>query len=204
VDVVRQVFQDHQYAVGFNQNVSDRVKRRYQEILAQGQTPIIVDAGANIGAASVWFAEHYPKAQIIGIEPEPGNFAILQKNASLRSNITAVQAAIGARQGFATVDLSGLGWAATTKRSDSGIPIITMAQAFQGGVPFIAKVDIEGFESDLFRENTEWLAETFVVFIEPHDWLFPQKNTSRTFQAAMGTQDYEIYLNGEILTYVRR
>jgi len=79
-----------------------------------------------------------------------------------------------------------------------------MAEAFGMGVPFIAKIDIEGFESDLFSANTQWLADTFVVFIEPHDWLLPGKCTSRSFQAAMGEEDYEIYLSGEILTYIRR
>jgi hypothetical protein len=71
----------------------------------------------------------------------------------------------------------GLGWAAKTERSSAGVQIMTMAEAFEGGVPFIAKVDIKGFEGDLFSANTEWLKESFVVFIEPHDWLLPDQGT---------------------------
>src|SRR5690349_9066138 len=40
----------------------------------------IIDAGANIGLASVFFANKFPQAQIIAIEPELENFALLQKN----------------------------------------------------------------------------------------------------------------------------
>src|SRR5215475_12556495 len=40
----------------------------------------IVDAGANIGMASIYFARRYPGAKIFAIEPETSNFAILLKN----------------------------------------------------------------------------------------------------------------------------
>jgi len=201
---IRQTFKDRQYRIDFNAQCLARIQRRYESILANGATPIIVDAGANIGAASIWFSIHFPKATIIGIEPEPGNFSVFQKNAGLVPNVKAVRAAIGAQAGFVKVVNDGLGWAARTERSCDGTRIMTMAEAFGMGVPFIAKIDIEGFESDLFSANTQWLADTFVVFIEPHDWLLPGKCTSRSFQAAMGKEDYEIYLSGEILTYVRR
>src|SRR5579871_1852566 len=201
---VRQTFKDRQYRVDFNRQCAERVGRRYTDILAAGDTPLIVDAGANIGAASMWFAMHFPKATVVGIEPEPGNFAVFQKNAELAPNIRAINAAIGAQPGFVRVVNDGLGWAAQTCRSSTGVRIMTMAEAFEGGRPFIAKVDIEGFEGDLFSSNTEWLAETFVVFIEPHDWLLPDQGSSRSFQAAMGREDYEIYISGEVLTYVRR
>jgi hypothetical protein len=41
----------------------------------------IVDAGANIGLASIFFANKYPDAKIIAIEPEKENFLLLKRNA---------------------------------------------------------------------------------------------------------------------------
>ena len=40
---------------------------------------VIVDAGANCGISPVYFALRVPNAKIIALEPEPSNFAILQK-----------------------------------------------------------------------------------------------------------------------------
>lgn len=69
--------------------------------------------------------------------------------------------------------------------------------------PFIAKIDNEGFESDLFSCNTGWLAETFVVHIERHDSMLPGKGTSLTFQKAIAQYALELFIAGEIITYVR-
>lgn len=204
VAVIRQIFRDRQYRVDFNESCAARIQRRYDEIIARGETPVIVDAGANIGAASIWFSEHYPKARIVAVEPEPGNFNILAMNIASKPNVKSVLAAIGSEAGFAKVKTSDLAWAARTERNSDGVRVITMAEAFGDGVPFMVKVDIEGFESDLFASNTEWLKDASVVFIEPHDWLFPDQGTTRSFQAAMGSEDYEIHLSGEILTYIRR
>jgi FkbM family methyltransferase len=204
IDAVRQVYGERQYDVGFNEPVAKRIERRYFEILAAKKTPIIVDAGANIGAASLWFAGKYDRAIIVSVEPENGNFGVLVKNASLCDRIRPVHAAIGSTRGFVRVDAGQLGWSSRTTRADQGVPIITMEDAFIEGEPFIAKVDIEGFEADLFSDNTDWIAKTFVVFIEPHDWMMPERGTSRSFQAAMGREDFEIYLAGEMLTYIRR
>jgi len=208
VETVRQIFAKHQYEIGFNTAVIERVNRRYSEILEKGKVPIIVDAGANIGAASLWFAKKYNAAHIVAIEPDIENFTVLTKNAALCDRIKPFNVAIGSVSGFVEVKTTARhGWGSRTARASDGVSIMTMHQAFdtiQNGVPFIAKVDIEGFEGDLFSQNTEWLAETYVVFIEPHDWMMPGQNTSKSFQAAMGREDYEIYIEGDQLTYVRR
>src|SRR5271166_1471460 len=41
---------------------------------------VIVDAGANIGMASIYFAHKYPEAKIIAIEAEGSNFDMLTRN----------------------------------------------------------------------------------------------------------------------------
>lgn len=65
------------------------------------------------------------------------------------------------------------------------------------GVPFIAKIDVEGFEKDLFSNNTEWLADVFVVHIEPRDWMLPGAGSSFTFQRALAAYAFEIFITGD-------
>lgn len=55
---------------------------------------VIVDAGANVGLTSVFYANAYRGAKIIAVEPEPSNFALLKKNVAPYPNIVAVQAAL--------------------------------------------------------------------------------------------------------------
>lgn len=51
---------------------------------------IIVDAGANIGLVSVFYASKYPGARVIAVEPEGSNYEMLTKNAAPYPNITTV------------------------------------------------------------------------------------------------------------------
>jgi hypothetical protein len=44
------------------------------------QPRVILDAGANIGLTSVYFAKKYPHARIVAIEPEASNFDVLTRN----------------------------------------------------------------------------------------------------------------------------
>ncbi|GHJ44209.1 hypothetical protein Cs7R123_15510 [Catellatospora sp. TT07R-123] len=62
----------------------------YREIFVEGSylregfptTPLktIVDVGANIGLASIFFKQHHPDALVVAIEPGPDTFQALQEN----------------------------------------------------------------------------------------------------------------------------
>jgi FkbM family methyltransferase len=203
IKVLRQVFKDRSFEISCAP-INERILHRYTEIIATGKTPVIVDAGAHIGAASRWLKAQYPQAHIIAVEPDSNNFEMLRKNAH---GIEIVHAAIGSAPGRATVTNNGWGgWATQTTRSDDGIRILTVQEAIQmvpNGSLFQVKVDIEGFESDLFSQNLDWLDEAFVVYIEPHDWMLPGRHSSKNFQKAFAERDFELLLNDEHLIYVR-
>ena len=202
---LRQIFHGEEYLVPVPE-VEQALLAAHDAILADGAVPVIVDAGANIGAAALWLRTQYRDAHIVAIEPDPGAFALLRKNTERDSRLTAIEAAIGAEPGHVRMFSEGDSWATQTERSDNGTRIVTMGEAFgcvANGRPFIAKIDIEGFESDLFAKNLEWLDSVRAVFVEPHDWRFPGKHTSRSFQRAMGIRDFDLFLVGENLLYVR-
>jgi len=58
---------------------------------------------------------------------------------------------------------------------------ILASDRYQSCVPFIVKIDIEGFEDNLFSENVDWVDRLRLVVIELHDRLFPGEGRSRTF-----------------------
>jgi FkbM family methyltransferase len=59
----------------------------------------IVDLGSNIGLSILYFRLRFPDATIIGVEPDPAAFALLERNAK---GATLHHAAVGDRDGSAT------------------------------------------------------------------------------------------------------
>ena len=206
IEVVRQVFIERQYDV-WVEAMKSRIQRACEAILAEGAVPVIVDAGANIGASALWFSELYPAARVVAIEPDPGNAAMLRRNVAGRDAVTVVEAALGGEPGRVSLLPSDEAWSVRTERSDHGCPVVTVAEAVAkvpGGRPFIVKLDIEGFEHDVFAGNVDWLDEAFVVFVEPHDWMLPGTGTSRAFQREFGRRDFEMLLLYDQICYIRQ
>jgi FkbM family methyltransferase len=202
----KQVFAGREYDLRVVRRASSRVAERYRAILDAGRVPVIIDAGANVGAASLWFARTFPDARVVAVEPDPENARILRLNVAGESRISVLEAAIAGEPGRVSLAGNGMSWAVQTVRSDNGeLPAVTMAESVgsvQNGELFIAKIDIEGFESDLFAGDQDWIDRATVIIVEPHDWLFPGRATSKTFQSAMGKRNFELFISGENLVYV--
>ena len=179
------------------------VAQAYDRAVERGRTPVIIDAGANIGAASVWFSTAFPAAKIFAVEPDPANAHLCRLNTKGR-NVEVIEAAIGARPGSVSLVPADASWGTQTVRGGD-VPIVTMASLLERAPNadfLIAKIDIEGFESDLFAEETGWLDQVTAVIIEPHDWMLPGQGSSRAFRAAIGPE-FDMLLSGENLIFVR-
>lgn len=206
LSVLREVFGEKAYDLSRHPHVADRLDRRYRSILASGRRPVVVDCGANIGAATVALAEAWPRAAFVAIEPDPGNAAMARRNLVGTPNNIVLEAAIGSVPGHATLSSAGYAWDVQTTRAQAGVPIITIAQALAKvpeGDPFACKIDIEGFEEDLFARNTDWIDQFAIIMVEPHDWLLPGRRTSRHLQRAMGMRNFEMIVQGHSIFYVK-
>lgn len=203
--VFRQVFAHREYDLGrFPQH--GRVLAAIERALAEGRAPVIVDGGANVGAASLYFARAYPQATVVAIEPDPDNAESCERNTAGCGNVKVLRAALGAEPGAVELfNPAGEAWAVQTSRSSGGsTEVVTIDQAVGDGAPVIVKIDIEGFEADLFSSNTGWIDRAAAVIVEPHDWLFPDAASSRALQRAMGERDFDMVISGENLVYFRR
>lgn len=205
--VIDQVFRQHQYA--FDQWPSTpEILALIERRAAQGRKPLIIDAGANIGASAVYFAMKIPSARIVAIEPAADNFAVLERNTQgLDAELHL--AALGAAGRVRPVD-PGLGaWGYRTERAQDeagSVPVLSINRIYAAhsgdAFPLMVKVDIEGDEKGLFAHDTEWVAQTPVIFVEPHDWMLPKQGTVRNFLALMAAQDRDILLQNENIVAV--
>jgi FkbM family methyltransferase len=210
MEVLREVFVRKQYDIS-NFAQFPRIANAYQSIINESKHPMIIDAGANIGAASIWFSRLFPESRIVAVEPDPRNAEICRRNCEPFANVAIVEAALGSEAGTATVRQSALteqSWALQTERGGPGaIPMVTVQEllekAPQPNRLFIAKIDIEGFEKDLFRSNLQWMSEASVILIELHDWMMPGNYSSLPFQKAMLSIDSEILILGQTLVFIR-
>lgn len=208
LSVLREVFGERAYDMARHPHVAARLDQRYRAILATGRRPVVLDCGANIGAATIAFAETWPRAAFVAIEPDPGNAAMARRNLVGTPNHLLLEAAIGSVPGHAALsnDGDGFAWGVRTTRAQAGVPIVTIDQALAyvpDGEPFACKIDIEGFEEDLFARDTGWIDRFEIIMVEPHDWLLPGRRSSRHLQRAMAERGMEMIVQGHSIFYLR-
>jgi FkbM family methyltransferase len=201
--VVEQIFKAEHYALRRLRRGAE-LEALYGRMTERGERPLILDAGANIGASVVYFALSFPRAHIVALEPAANNFAVLQANgAGLDADLR--RAAIGARPGVAALIDPGEGeWGYRVQSGAAGeqMPVLAAAQLVAekqaaGYRPFIAKIDIEGGEDELFSADTAWVDEFPLVIIELHDWLLPRSANSRNFLKCIAALERDFVSIGE-------
>jgi FkbM family methyltransferase len=202
------------YLVRIRLESSDAVV--YEDVLINRQYAIdlpfspltIVDAGANIGMASIYYANRYPMAKIIAIEPEASNFELLVRNVARYPNVVAIQAALWNRDGWISVSqpdaatgASG-SWAFVTHegqgRQVRAITMQTLMTEMNLDSIDVLKVDIEGAEKEVF-ERCNWLDRVRAIVIELHDRFKP--GCSAAVNSA--TSEFGKSQQGEVTVYVR-
>ncbi len=175
----------------------------------------IIDVGANIGLASIWFAVHYPEAKIFAVEAERMNFDLLVKNVAVFPNITPMHAALWSHGGMLAIDDPNDDgpWGFQTKEMSSDAAGEYGTVEALGGAELIArsgfgrvdllKIDIEGAEKEVFSDPgaKQWLDDVNSIAIELHDRFQP--GCSRAFFNRV--QDFPIELsNGGNTFFVSR
>jgi FkbM family methyltransferase len=114
----------------------------------------ILDLGANIGLASLWFRAHNQSARIVAVEADPRTFAKLARNVAHDSRIEPVHAAIADHGGGVALLSSADSWnsavapAAGTEHVVE-VPSTTMDDLVSRLAlhPLdVVKIDIEGME----------------------------------------------------------
>jgi len=177
------------------------IEARYRQIAAQGARPLILDCGANIGASALYFAEQFPQAKVLAVEPQRGNFELLRRNCAGHASIEALEAGVASEDKRGTLLDPGEGnWGfRVAERAGGELELLSINRllARAGGEPFVVKIDIEGFEAELFSRNLEWLDRFYVLAIELHDWLLPRSRSSQSFLKAIAALDRDFVYVGE-------
>lgn len=194
----------------------------YRQVLLQGEYDFdmsfcpmtILDAGANIGTTSIYFAQKYPGARIVALEPEISNFSVLTRNVRPYSAVTPIRAALWNSDGEINVceprafdGIPGVAdkWGYSTSQHGMGMKArsVTMDSLMrETGIPSfdLVKIDIEGAEIEAFSD-TKWLRGVRCLMIELHDRLRP--GCTEIVNRAMMDDGFISSSRGETVIYTR-
>jgi FkbM family methyltransferase len=188
------------------------LRREYDVEIAKTPT-VIVDAGANIGLSSIFYANKYPDAKIIALEPETSNFGLLKKNIAPYGNIIAINKALwGKNTMLEVVDPGFNKWGFQTHACDGEgnkpggtiVESITIDKLMDDyGLMHIdiLKIDIEGAEKEVYESSGAWIDKVGMIAAELHDRH--KTGCSRSFYNATNGFDAEIH-KGENVFVVRQ
>lgn len=199
--IINMVFQRDMFGMAqwqqtkaLNQYFVDRCNSGFQ--------PLLIDAGANIGAASLYFNQLYPRLKTIAIEPDHENAQLASHNLN-GLDAQVIEAALAREAGVLyinDVDFAPIAYrvGATGNKPVQALTIPSLLSSIQGDYfPFILKIDIEGGEDALFAQAAPWLDQFALVVIELHDWMLPFQNASRNFYRNISAFDFDLLNQGE-------
>jgi FkbM family methyltransferase len=168
----------------------------------------IVDAGANIGLTAIFFANIYPNSQIISIEPDADNYAVLKVNAKKYKNITTKHCGIWSHEAYLKVVDNGMGNNSFTVKetqnnqpgSINSVSIQSIMKENDWKMIDLLKIDIEGSEKIIFGNNfNEWLPFVRTIVIELHDSMNP--GASKAVFKAISNYNFSCDIKGENLVF---
>lgn len=206
VGVIRQVFREECYSI--QHWFQGRKFHEYLKSATASRPGLIVDAGANIGASSVYFGEIYEGCHVFAMEPSAANFSLLRENTSCYRNIDRFKGALSGWDETLSLQDPGLSdWGFRTCQTSQNlsspaecvqaVSMETILAKASFAIPMIAKLDIEGAEERVFRGCTKWLDRFPLVIIELHDWMLPFSGVSKGFLTAISRRNVDILHRGE-------
>ena len=156
----------------------------------------ILELGTNIGAGLADFAHTYPSARIVGVEPDPGNAALAQRNTvTVADRVTVVRAAVW--DVACELTLEGdveYGRMVREVRSDdpadaprvSALPVSAILDRHmpQGEIDYVL-LSAERSERRILTRNNDWLQRVRAIRVETYlDGDYTPQDTVADLQRA--------------------
>lgn len=178
--------------------------------------PFIVDAGANVGYASVYFATRYPEATVVAVEPEATNHALLVLNTRDQPGVHPVRAALWHSETHLALEDPGLGeWGYRVGEPEPErepaspaplVPAVTipgLLRTYGRERIDLLKIDIEGAERDVLGVGADaWIDRVDVVYVELHDRFRP--GCTAALEEAIAGRPFTRLDRGQSVILVRR
>jgi len=151
---------------------------------AQVEVQSFIDVGASDGRWAEICMNHYPNAQFLLIEAQPGHEADLQRFTGVHKNTNYLLAAASDEAGEVFFDASDLHAGLASKEELSGkdtvrLPAVRIDEAVVARpelqAPFALKLDTHGYELPIFRGAEGILKDTNLIIVEAYNFVIAQE-----------------------------
>lgn len=173
-------FPDAMSFIGAKHEIWDRELYQFK---TQNPTPYIIDAGANIGIATLYFKKKYPNAEILAFEPDDTIFDFFHKNTKHLSNITALKKGLWKEETTLTFFSEGKEAGRiikdnTEQKNKIEIQTLKLSNFLNRKIDFL-KMDIEGAELEVLEECKHLLHFVDRFFVEYHSYFEQPQHIDR-------------------------
>jgi len=166
----------------------------------------IVDAGANIGLTSLFFAQKFPLAKIVSLEPEMENFKNLKFNTKNWLEVIPLNKALWSKDATISLiksssyDSHTVSVPNNVSETVEAISLSSLITEYNPPRIDILKIDIEGAEKEVFdSEVKDWLPKIKILVVELHDRFKP--GCSKSLFKALYDYKYNMSIKGELLIF---
>jgi FkbM family methyltransferase len=139
---------------------------------------LVIDAGANIGAFTLFTLINAPHAHVIAVEPAPDTCERMRRTLDAHgftNRCTIMQAALAAESGTTTISLGGPSQTRRTGQGGVEVPTVTLDSLLAGKTADLLKLDVQGAEyAALPAASPDTLSRIRRIEMEYHPWGNPE------------------------------
>jgi FkbM family methyltransferase len=181
------------------------VNECYSPPVPLSEKPRILDLGANVGMASLYFLTRWPQARLTAFEPNPRAFALLTRNlspaafpaAEIQVEDSAISTAEGTVEFAVPVENPTAVYASISQRAGGGqmtervtVPTVDARRLFAVPVDLV-KLDIEGHEYPVLEHALPAAGTVRSLIIEFHEIRSHGEQCRALLTRLLGEQGYE-------------
>jgi FkbM family methyltransferase len=145
--------------------------QKVYEFASSNPAPRIIDGGANIGLATIYFKKCFPRARVTAFEADHSIATILRANMAAQciSDIEVLEAAIWKERCEVSFTAEGAdsGMIDLQNSTSRKVPALPLSQFLDEPIDFL-KLDIEGAEFEVLSSCRSKLGSVQKAFIEYH------------------------------------
>lgn len=159
--------------------------------------PYIIDGGANIGLASIYFKLLFPNADIVAFEPDPDIFNFLKSNIKTYAfdNIELIKKGLWNEETFLSFKAEGAdaGLLVEFDENSKKVPVTSLKKYLNKKVDFL-KLDIEGAETVVIKDIEDDLDKVERIFVEYHSFVNEKQSLSELI-SILTNANFRLFIN---------